>query len=83
MRSQKGIKKQKVSVLFPVDLLKKIRMLASLREESLSQTIIWLTEKGIKEELGDGKVNLKIMDKLVGSIPIGGDALKDSEEIYE
>ncbi len=74
--------RHKVSVLFPVDLLKKVRMVASVRGEPLSQAIVRLTEKGLKEEFGDGSVNLEALEKAIGSISAGGDALKDSEDLY-
>ena len=81
MRQIGQAEKHKVSVMFPVNLLKKVRMLASLREEPVSQTIVWLAEKGLREEFG-GEVNLKAMDELAGSVPAGGDAQKDAEELY-
>jgi len=73
---------RKVSVLFPVDLLKKVRMLASTRGESLSRVIVELTEVGLKKEFGDGSVDIEAMEKAIGSIPAGGNALEDSEDIY-
>jgi len=74
--------RQKVSVLFPVDLLKKVRLVASVRGEALSQAIVRLTEKGLREEFGDGSVDMKALEQALGSIPAGGDALKDTEDLY-
>ena len=74
--------RHKVSVLFPVDLLKKVRIVASVRGEPLSQAIVRLTERGLREEFGDGSVDLEALEKAIGHIPAGGDALKDSEDLY-
>ena len=74
--------RRKISVLFPPGLLKKVRMVASIKGEPLSQAIVRLTERGLKEEFGDGSVNLKALEEVVGSLPAGGNALKDSEDLY-
>lgn len=74
--------RHKVSVLFPAGLLKKVRMVASVRGEPLSQVIVRLTERGLKEEFGDGSVNMEALEKAIGSIPAGGDALQDAEDLY-
>ncbi len=77
-----GVERQKVSVLFPVELLRKVKLLAALKEENTSQTIVRLTEKALKEELGTGEVSWEALAELEGRVPAGGDALKDSEEVY-
>jgi len=74
--------RQKVSILFPGDLLRKVKFLAALREENTSQTIIRLTERALREELGTGEVSWEALAELEGKVPAGGDALKDSEEVY-
>ena len=73
---------KKVSVLFPVDLLQKVKLVAALRQENTSQAIVRLTAEGLKKEMGTGEANLDLLDRLVGSIPAGGDAVKDSREAF-
>jgi len=62
---------KKVSVLFPDDLLRKIKMVALMRQENTSQAIVRLTMEGLKKEMGTGEANLDLLDQLVGSIPAG------------
>ena len=78
--SGKNVKK--VSVLFPVDLLQKVRMVAAMRQENTSQAIVRLTMEGLKKEMGSGEADLDLLDRLVGSIPAGGDAVEDSREAF-
>ena len=78
--SKKRVKK--VSVLFPVDLLRKVKMVAAMRQENTSQAIVRLTMEGLKKEMGSGEANLDLLDRLVGSIPAGGDAVEDSREAF-
>ena len=73
---------RKISVLFPEDLFKRIETLASVRGESLGQVIVRLAEIGLRKEFGNGKVNIDKLRKVVGSLPAGGDALEDAEDIY-
>ena len=73
---------RKISILFPEELFKRIETLASVRGESLGQVIVRLAEIGLRKECGNGKVNIDKLRKVVGSIPAGGDALEDAEDIY-
>ena len=83
MQRKKSVGRRKVSVMFPVDLLRKVKLLSGLRQEPMSQTIVWLTGKALDKEFGLGEVNLEVLDRMVGSVPAGGDAVKDAEEIYD
>ncbi|RLD92031.1 MAG: hypothetical protein DRI93_07190 [Aquificota bacterium] len=74
--------RQKVSVIFPTETLRKIKLIAALKEENTSQAIVRLTEKALEEELGKGEVSWEKLAELEGKIVAGGDALKDSEEVY-
>jgi len=78
--SRKNLKK--VSVLFPIDLLQKVKMVAAMRQENTSQAIVRLTMEGLKKEMGSGEANLDLLDRLVGSIPAGGDAVEDAREAF-
>ena len=78
----RDLRRHKVSVLFPENLLCKVRLFASLRGESLSQAILRLTQRGLSEEFGEGFVDPKVLERLAGSIEAGGDALRDSEDLY-
>jgi len=79
---KRGEEVKKVWVLFPVDLLRKIQMVASLRQEDMSQAIVRLTAQALRQEMGAGEANLELLDRLVGSVPPGGDAVKDSREAF-
>ncbi|RLB79714.1 MAG: hypothetical protein DRH24_12045 [Deltaproteobacteria bacterium] len=79
---REGKEVKKVSVLFPVDLLRKIQMVASLRQENMSQAIVRLTAQALRQEMGSGEADLELLDKLVGSVPAGGDAVEDSREAF-
>jgi len=57
-------------------------MVAAMRQKNTSQTIVRLTMEGLKKEMGTGEANLDLLDRLVGSIPAGGDAVKDSKEPF-
>lgn len=37
---------------------------------------------GLKKEMGAGEANLELLDRLVGSIPAGGDAVEDAREAF-
>ena len=78
--SRKNVKK--VSVLFPVDLLQRVKMVAALRQENTSQAIVRLTMEGLRKEMGTGEADLELLDRLVGSVPAGGDAVEDSREAF-
>lgn len=79
---KRGEEVKKVWVLFPVDLLRKIQMVASLRQENMSQAIVRLTAQALRQEMGSGEADLELLDKLVGSVPAGGDAVEDSREAF-
>jgi len=47
--------KQKISILFPTDVLKDIRELAKLDERSFNGEVIWILRDSIRQRKGEQK----------------------------
>jgi len=83
----KQLNKKVVSFTLPVDLIEIIKELAGKEKKSVSKVV----EELIRESLNNRKrkklekiaIHSETLECLKGIVSLGGDALKDSEAIYE
>jgi len=86
-RRTKQLNKKVVSFTLPVDLIESIKKLAGKEKKSGSKIVEELLRESLKnkkkKELEKVAINFKKLKFLKGIVSLGGDALKDSEDIYE
>ncbi len=83
----KGLNKKVVSFTLPVDLVEAIKELAGREKKSGSRVVEELIRESLRsrkrKELKRVAIHSKKLESLKGVVSLGGDALKDSEAIYE
>ncbi len=81
------INKKIVSFTLPVDLVETIKELAGREKKSKSRVVEELIRESLRnrkrKELEKIGIHSKKLEFLKGVVSLGGNALKDSEEIYE
>jgi len=83
----KRLNKKVVSFTLPVDLVETIKELAGREKKSGSKVVEELIRESLRnrkrKELEKIAIPSKKLEFLKGMVSLGGNALKDSEEIYE
>ncbi len=83
----KKLNKKVVSFTLPVNLIETIKELAGREKKSGSRVVEELIRESLRnrkrKELERIAIHSKKLKFLKGLVSLGGDALKDSEEIYE
>ena len=83
----KQLNKKVVSFALPVDLIETIKELAGKEKKSGSKVVEELIRESLnnrkRKKLGKIVIHSETLECLKGIISLGGDALKDSEAIYE
>jgi len=81
------LNKKVISFALPVELVKTIKELAGKEKKSRSKIVEELIRESLKERKRKGleriAIHSKDLARLKGVVSLGGDALKDSEAIYE